>query len=218
MKKKRIIFIIFLLMLSITKVNAADLCTSAKYSNLKKKAASIKAEWELNFDESHKAYFTIKLTNVDKDVLLKYNETTYEPVDGEIILNNMFDGGNNYQLKLYGGYETSCVEEYLYTKNLKVPSYNYYSEYEKCKENPEFMLCDMYYDGVIENDTEFYGKLNEYLKSDEYEKVVNERNNKKYITYIAIVAGIIVIAGGTYFVINKKKILGKRKKAKNEKK
>ncbi len=218
MKKKKIIFIIFLLMLSITKVNAADLCTSAKYSNLKKKAASIKAEWELNFDESHKAYFTIKLTNVDKDLLLKQNEIIYTPEDGEITINNMFDGGNTYELKIYGGYETSCVEEYIYTKNIKVPMYNYYSEYKECEENKEFKLCDKYYDGVIENDTEFYEKLNEYLKSDEYEKVVNEKNNKKYITIIAIAVGVVAIAGGTYFVVKKKKMLSKRKKAKNEKK
>lgn len=218
MKRKNIIFLIFLLMLSFTKVNAADLCTSSKYSNLKKKAASIKAEWKLNFDDAHKAYFTLKLTNVDDDLLLKYNDNMYKPKNGEITLNNMFDGGNTYALKIYGGYETSCVEEYVYTKNVKIPKYNYYSESDKCKENPEFKLCDKFYDGTIENDTEFQEKLNEYLNSDEHKKVVKDKNNNKIITYIAVGAGVVVIAGGAYFMLIKKKNINKGKKVKNEKK
>lgn len=218
MKRKNIIFLVFLLMLSFTKVNAADLCTSAKYSNLKKKAASIKSEWKLNFDEAHKAYFTLKLTNVDDDLLLKYNETVYKPKNGEITLNDMLDGGNTYALKIYGGYETSCVEEYIYTKNVKVPKYNYYSETDACKENPEFKLCDKFYDGTIENDTVFNKKLKEYLKSDEHKKVVNDKKNKETTTYIAIGAGVVLVAGGAYFMFVKKKNVVKGKKVKNEKK
>lgn len=218
MKKRNIIIFIFLLMLSFTKVNAADLCTSTKYSNLKRKAASINAEWELNFDEAHKAYFTVKLTGVDNDLLLKYNDTFYKPENGEIVLNNMLDGGTTYGFKIYGGYETSCVEEYVYTKNVKIPKYNYYSETKECKENPEFKLCDRFYDGTIENDTVFHKKLNEYLKSDDYKKVVNDKKNKKTLTYIAIGTGVVVVAGGAYFVFNKKKNVNKGKKVKNEKK
>ncbi len=218
MKKKSIIFLVFLLMLSFTKVNAADLCTSTKHSNLKKKAASIKVEWELNFDEAHKAYFTVKLTDMDDDLLLKYNETFYKPQNGEITLNNMLDGGTTYGFKIYGGYDTSCVEEYVFTKNVKIPKYNYYSETKECKENPEFKLCDKFYDGTIENDTVFQQKLNEYLKSDEYEKVVKDKNNKKVITYVIIGTGLAVVVGGAYFVFIKKKKIIKGKKVKNEKK
>ena len=58
---------------------------------------------------------------------------------------------------MYGGYDTDCVEEFLYKKTIKIPKYNVYSEREECIEYEEFPLCNKWYSGEISGD-EFFLK------------------------------------------------------------
>lgn len=213
------VILLGILTFSFQNVFAANICTSTKYNDLKKKASEIKAKWELKFDVSNNAYFDISFENVDENLMLSFMGIYYEPKDGKIVLENSLDGGTTYKFNFYGGYNHSCVEEYVYTLSLKVPKYNKYSEMEECKENSEWELCDKWYAGEINDENDFRNKLEEYLKSDEKKEVVKDKqdkeNNKKIIITVVVVVVAIVLIGGA-FIVKKNKVV--RKKVNNEKK
>jgi hypothetical protein len=59
-------------------INVNALCTSKVYSDLKKTAYKTEVSYELKFDESKNHYFEVKIANMDKDVILKFNGVIYE--------------------------------------------------------------------------------------------------------------------------------------------
>ena len=215
--KKSILFILFLLIILTSSENiyaANGLCTKSAMTKIKSKTSDITASWDLNFDENHQAYFTAKLENVDKDLILIFNESNYLPKDGVINIREYLIGGEIYEFKIYGGYDTDCVEEYVTTKKLKIPKYNIYSERKECIEYPSWELCDKFYEGDL-NDEIFYNKLNEYIKKNkEVEK--KEEISKTRNKYIIIIAIALVVTGSlvSYVCVNNKRI----KKVKYEKK
>lgn len=174
MKKKLFTFIFTFVLLICFSVKVEALCTSKRYSNLKMLAYKSEVSYELNFDEKHNPYFLLTVNNVDKDVLVMFSDMIYEPVDGIVKIPTRLTGGTTYEVKLYGGYNTACIEEYLYTKNIAVPKYNKFSERDECIEYEEFYLCNKWYPGVINDEKSFENELDAYIKS-----LTNKEEEKK---------------------------------------
>ena len=145
--------------------NVEAYCTSRRYSDLKSIAYKSELSYELKFDNKNNHYFQIKVSNVDKNILVMFNGATYEPVNGIVDLQTRLAGGKTYEVQLLGGYETQCIEEYLYTKKITVPTYNVYSERDECIEYEEFPLCNKWYSGYIVDENDFLNRLNEYVIS-----------------------------------------------------
>ena len=83
---------------------ADGLCTKRKYNLLINKANDI----EVLYNEEK-----IIIKNIDQDLLVFYNDTYYEPKNNEVIINGLIKDDN--KIKIYGGYDTDCVEEYIKT-------------------------------------------------------------------------------------------------------
>lgn len=183
MKNKiMIIIILFVLVILPVSVNASGFCTSKKYSNLKSKSYKTNFSYELKFDENHNYYFEARATNVSEDILIKFNGITYEPKQDNDTINieSRLEGGMTYEFNLYAGYDTDCNEEFLYTKKLRIPKYNVYSEKDECIEYEEFELCNKWYQGVINSDDDFNEQLQRYidsLKKEEPEIEVKEEKS-----------------------------------------
>jgi len=189
------------------KIDAA-ICTKSIYAELKEKASNIKADWELKFDEKENHYFVVNLSNIDKDLMLIFAGNVYEPKDGKINMTIPLEGGKNYEFKFYGAYYHPCVEEYVYTKNLKIPKYNTYSKLDECKKYSDWELCDEWYQGEIEDYDDFYLKLEEYKKKIESGEIVpKSKKEEKKITLIILIVIILIsiISFVLYKVIDKKK-------------
>lgn len=210
--KKGIIYCLFvtMLFLNVPNVEAAHLCTGSKINDLKIKAYNSQIVKEQKFDENHISYWEITIYNVDKDILVIHNGATYEPdKDGTIKLDTRFNGGIYYEINFYGGYETDCVEEFVYKKSELLPVYNYYSERDECIEYEEFPLCNKWYKGTIESEEDFLQQLEEYKESlkpkEEPKNDVDNRNifekfidfyleNKTYTVPITCVLGVLLVA------------------------
>ena len=167
MKKNKVITIfLFLFLFLPISVNAEGLCTSTKFNKLKKEAFEAQLVYELNFDKEHNSYFTVDVYNVGPDVMMIFNSNIYLPdKDGHIALESVLQGGGTYEFKFYGGYQTDCVEEYVYSKKLKIPKYNPYSEREECIEYEEFPLCNKWYKVDIDSPEYFEEQLENYISS-----------------------------------------------------
>ena len=220
MNKKCIFIILLLLFISFPKVNASNICTQSKYNDLRTKAASIKAEWEL-VSENDEYYFIVTLSNVDKDLMIKFNQTYYEPENGTIRLDARLSGGETYNLQFYGGYNHSCVEEYIYTKKMSIPKYNKFSKMKECETYKDWELCDEWYSGVILDEEDFYYKLEQYKnKIASGEIKIEEKNVINPIVVCVAIVIVLGVAGYIGYVAKKKnKPKKKVKKAgmKNEK-
>lgn len=117
------------------------------------------------------------------------------------------DAGEAGKIKNFNIYirsnDSNCQNEVLKTLILTTPMYNNYSQYESCKENPDFELCQEFttfdYSGMT--DSTFRAKLDEYKeKKAEEEKNANSPiyNIGKFLgTYwwivIILVIAIIII-------------------------
>jgi hypothetical protein len=204
----------------IPQVNAANICDKTKYNDLRRKASKAKIEWEFKKDKDNTHYFIVTIDDVDEELIVINNNLVYEPKDGKITILDYFSGGKTHTIKFYGGYETSCVEEFVLSKNIKIPKYNTYSEMDECKDNKDFPLCAEWYDKEIKDEEDFYNQLKQYLKTDNKES--KKKNNDDSLRPIIIVVIIILMILLLILLNNKKdkknnnKGNSKRKKAKNE--
>lgn len=108
------IFVFILLFLMIVPNCYAVLCTRGLYDELVEKSKKIEATHSND---------QIVIKNVDKDIMVKYNGTFYEPVNGEITIE---EKNEVESIGLYAGYDTDCVEELLNTIPVKENKNNNY--------------------------------------------------------------------------------------------
>lgn len=222
----RVVIMLFALFFTFPiKSYASNLCTENKALNLKREASKINVSWELKFDEQNHYYFEVTVANMGDSLLLKYGDNIYDgaEVKGPFVIKKMFEGGKTYELNFYGGYNTSCVEEYIYTKKIKIPKYNIYSELEECIEYEEFPLCHRYYEGDIDSIDYFNTKLDEYKEYLESQKKPKEEVVSKsiiekiidfYLTNIYITLPITIIVVLAILVLILRKIIISRRRTK----
>ncbi len=184
MKKNRLLLLllIFLFFLPI-KTKASNICTSTKFSNLKREAYKTQITYELKFDNKHNPYFEVTAYNVSNDIMIVFDGSEFVPdSNNQIKFVNYFEGGKKYEFRFYGGRNNSCVEEYVYTKKIELPNYNMYSEREECIEYEEFPLCNKWYKGEIKDENDFLDKLEEYKKTlvKEVEEVKKEETKSLF--------------------------------------
>ena len=201
-REKIIISIIAFISVFLIGIKVEALCTSKKFSNLKMIAYKTEVSYELKFDNNHDAYFELTVNNVDSSLLVKFNGQLYKPENGTVKIPSRVSGGITYEIKLYGGYDTGCKEEYLYTKKITLPKYNKYSEREECIEYEEFAMCNKWYAKEIVNDEAFEEALNEYKnsliviepeKEEKVEKNIIENIIDFYTEHIVITLPITIV-------------------------
>ena len=193
-----------------------EICTSNEQSKLTSKAHKIEFTYTLKFNDKNEAYFEVMYVNLQPGLEIRYGENTYTYSDEEssgTIKNSFQNTGLTYEFEIYAAYGYPCVGELLYTKTLKLPKYNKYSEYDQCIEYEEFPMCHKWYEGEIENEKYFLDKLEEYKKSLEkpIEKppVVEEEKNifEKFIDFyvsnliISLPVTILIIVSIVFVVI-----------------
>jgi hypothetical protein len=163
-----------------TKVDAIEyhspeeyLCGKKNMNELLSRIRNVKTNYELMSKEDGGKYFKIKVSNFQPDLVVNIYgmNYTYEQNGKEFyILNTIPITGGDVAIEFYGGMNHPCAEQYISKRTLKVPKYNIYSELDSCVEYEEFPLCAKYYDGEINNATEFNEKLNEWIRENTVEK------------------------------------------------
>lgn len=223
MKNKIIAIVLFISLFLVSEKVNAGLCTSGAYNKLKKEAYNVKFSYEMQRDTNGQVYFTVTVMNFTENVILIQGDSVYEfkNTGDTFNLTQTFKGGETIKFSLYGGYDTDCVEEYLYSKSLKIPKYNTYSELDECFEYEEFELCNKWYQGNIPSEAYFMQKLEEYkesIKPVEEEKKVEEEKSlfeqviNFYVDNIIFTLPLtILVIGIIIFIIVRKEIRKKNR-------
>ncbi|MBR3720772.1 MAG: hypothetical protein IKO78_06280 [Bacilli bacterium] len=227
MKKVYLFIIVFLLfVMFVPTANAArKACTKTYYSQLKSKAYKVTFNYDLHKEEGSDYYFTVTMANLQPGIVVEYGNIHMMYVEGKDIYEfaSIFDGGSTYEFKIYAANGYACAGELLYTKSLKIPKYNIYSERDECIEYEEFPLCNKWYQKEIRNLDDFLQALELYKKSLEkeepkdlepeeetfFEKLINFYKDNIAITGTLTV---LVIGGAGYYGF--KKYQKKKKRAK----
>ena len=204
-----ILFVLSILVICPNRVSAA-LCTKTAYTELKEKIEIIEIKWNLKFDEKDNHYFEVDISNVDKNLILKFAGNIYEPKNKKIKVSTPLEGGNVYDFKFYGGYDNPCVEEYIGTKKIEIPKYNIYSKKSECKVYTEWELCDEWYQGEIKDNNDFNKKLEEYKKKIESDEITLKSKQDSNLSIIVTIL-FLVIVGITCFVFCKKNVKKNKK-------
>lgn len=228
MKKKILVIVLFVLCGLFTYDNvyaAREICSTRAYSDLRTKAYGVSFSYELKFNEDKTPYFELTYSGLKEGVELRVGENSYTYNENGAtgkISTTFQNTGATYEFSMYGEYGYACVGELLYTKKVKLPKYNRYSEYDECIEYEEFPLCNKWYDGEITNDDYFYQKLEEYKESlKPVEEPIEEKEEEKdffqkaidfYVNNLIFTLPItILIVLTIVFIIVKNKIKKKKR-------
>lgn len=178
---KKIAGILLAVVLSVTNVNAASLCSYKETTELNKIASNVKATYEMvektiHFDDKDatKEVVVISIFNITEKVyvVVKNNydiiERTYTFKDtkegiAEFEWENL-DKVTNFTIEVYTTNKTNCPYERLKTTYLITPRFNEYFNREACNENPDFYLCQKYVNFKEVDETSFLNQLENYKK------------------------------------------------------
>ena len=217
-------YLVLLLLLVPFNVNAANICNASRHNALKAKAYKIDLSYELKFDEEHNPYFEITVMNMTDELMLKFAGTTYKASEtGMFVLDDKLEGGNTYKFNFYGGYGNVCVEQFVYSKSIKLPKYNIYSEREECIEYEDFPLCNKWYPKEIGSDNDFLEALEIYKDSlvdnkpidlDKDDSTFFEKVIDFYLNHIILTLPLTIIIVGGFIYLIIKKIVNKKKRVK----
>ena len=171
-------------------------------------------------------YFVISLLNMNENfyITMENNQNSdtrtirYSDLKDGVYTFDYTDIYQNATLtfKVYSSDKTNCQNELYRTIYLTTPRYNKFSEYEECKENPDFELCRKYTpNGSYMDEATSHNKLEKYKENSKPKEEKKENkspieNIKQFIvdnkTVVIIVAVVAVVGVGIIvFVIARRR-------------
>lgn len=229
MKKKIIIAMTLVFLLSFTKVKATcdidfinDIAEKFKVVYTEDTASKIISEsGHVTEVETGYAYFLvfspysdwikIKVTNSldSEEQVAKYNETQKTYVIGSYIHYQP----KEYTIKVYGADSSTCSNELLKTTKITVPRFNDYSLFEYCALNKTEDICSMMKDTTKVSLEEF----KEITSKTEDEKKIDNMTTFEKVKYYALRYGLFILIPiliiSIYYVIKMKQY---KKKVRNQ--
>lgn len=206
MKKFMAVFLMLVVMLSWTSVDAASLCSYERQVELKKAASAVKLTYEEAQEEVdpdtygppdapvegdgilYRNYFKIKILNVTEDIYVKlensYNEDVkyirYEDTDEGVF---SIDWKNTdevvtFTYTVFTSNKTECVNEKLNSGMFTIPKYNRYHTAVMCKDIPDYYLCQKYITTNITFES-FYENVSYYLEKNKKEEIYKEEKENE---------------------------------------
>ncbi len=212
---KRVIIIMFLMLLiPLMKVNGYY-CTFGETSLYKDMAANINVSYDY-VEKNNDVSFSVTLTNLRQELYIvdTTNDKKYEYELDEIVIDG-YKAGQTIKYDVYAAAEY-CSGTYLYSILLNLPFYNKYYKDDICVGLENYAYCKKWYNHKLSYD-EFKKKVNDYKESlnpsvPEEEKEEIEESKSfldvflslwlKY--YYIVLPGIIVISAAAMYYNNKK--------------
>ena len=223
-----VLFVIFFMLFAI-KVNAASTCNKERITELTSLAQNINADYEEYEVERGKEYypdledgetikevdFRIRIYNLTKDlnVSLKLNrkskqeEYFFKDVseDGILYIDTGYPSEvKNYTISIRSD-DDNCQNEVLRKISLTLPIANYFYDFEVCRDNPEYYLCQEYttvdYYEKISVDS-FVKQIEEYVQQKQIQKQKEETFGYRLWVFIKrylwVFITIIVLGVGVF--------------------
>lgn len=219
---KYLLLIICLLTLNVNHVYAES-CDNEDILRLKKLARKVEITYEQDiqqyYEDDLQEEFTIydsyiisikgltkEIYGVEMDLLIRFFNKESE----ENVVSLPYFGPGIRKIEIRS---VNCNDEVLYTKKIKLPKYNYYSQDPLCEgiSGEDLAVCDEWYSGeldsvILEKKVEQYKKSLQSNKSEtkEEQTIKTKINNTlKFLldNYVYLIIGIVVIVIITAIII-----------------
>lgn len=207
MKKKNLLIIILILVISFCKVNVeAASCTTDEKNALKQEAKMIEIITNLDSEENplHEHYYSITFNNWNEKFYIEDSKgTIYQMMPGHTPdkLYGIYFPGSVITFKVYGAYKQTCAYTLLATIRVTFPHYNDYYLSPLCEGIEEYSLCQRTYSGKIESEAWFEEQIKKYKASLEKKEEPKEEKNiieeiTKYLSenpYIIVITIVVIL-------------------------
>ena len=204
MRFKQIKYVFFaLICMCVTPLITHAECDYQRQAELSRLASNV--QFSYNYDSNMN--FTINITNVTDDIYVSYlNPSTlsYESLYGAGEKNIQVVSGTSLKFVIYSN-DHNCPGEELMTKYITTPNYNVFSNYDECKQYPNFKYCQVWLSTSITHE-QFQSEFNNYTKSVESNKksqvdksafwdeiVTFFEDNTPILIFGAVLIGILII-------------------------
>lgn len=214
--KKIKCLILIIIIFSISNVYAIDECTASEMARLKELANNVEIKYDykiIEYDEDEDddddnigLEYSVKLYNTSNELKIFAKEFG-EVKEFNENYENVFYEGDSVQFTILAYTPNLCIDEVLKTVNITFPIYNryYHENKEKCSLYPNFKYCKEFLD-TSEIETSTIDKEFEKYINDLNGNIINNKSIPKYIIYIAIGVGIIILGIGSYIFIKKRRV------------
>lgn len=173
MTRYRYVLLFILCMILFPNISKAE-CSYERQAELSRIASNVQFSYSYEM-VNEMPVFTINITNVTSDVyLMDAGIDEIVPVDGERSFTYEIDNFT-FQYDIYSN-DSSCYGEYILTKYITLPKYNFFSNTEECKSNPSFKYCGMWVKVPL-NSEQFSKELEKYKASKNATKGVESKTS-----------------------------------------
>lgn len=218
--KKILNYGLFLTLLSFIFINSVDAeCTYQERKQLLNETKSVDISVEPILNDNNEYDFKFNVINITEDFFIKYYNTN----NGEenVINYELSNGGifsfvdtdtysvYNYKFEFYST-NNNCYADKISSRSITKPMYNMYSENVNCTydNNKNFKYCAKFltkdYNITIE---EFYDKMLDYNSKNQTQDIDDNEESffGKYIVYIVISTGVILLSIIAVVIIKKRR-------------
>lgn len=227
MKKKLLLSIFTAILLTLSfSVKAESTCSIERGMELSSLANNVNADYApyevvisskddpiLSEGEfSKRTAFYVRVYNLTNDLNVRVSLDGYKDVvlynkdardDGVVYLDSSYpDKIKTYTLTIRSN-DGNCRNEVLRKIEVTVPALNYFHNYQKCVENPDFYMCQEYTttDFSDVDESQFQQQIDEYIKNKQEEEAKQNKITykvkefvKKYVVFFIIIIALLVIA------------------------
>lgn len=178
--KKILFLLLFIIPISVS-ARSKTSCDYKLVSNLKKLASNVDITYTYKIVEDN-VYYDVTISNIQENIYFKTNFSNdiyyySDTNNGEIVIENVFPGNNKFT---FYSSDSGCLNEKLVVKNINLPYYNRYYNYDECKGIEDFSSCQRW---SLNNDdyNTFLEKTLKYKSS--LEKIDNGDNVNKNLSF-----------------------------------
>lgn len=189
-------------------------CDYQRLSELSKIAGNVQFSYNYKLNNMRQPVFIVNISNVTNDIYIV--DRTKQNVIAS------FDGTYTYESKgetlnydIYSN-DSNCKNQLIITRNVVLPTYNYYYNDEECQRNPEFKYCNLWYDTRNLSYEEFENAFQQYMdfelaKNDTYVDGKTLKKSNVFLSFISnnlllVVLVIICLAGVPILVYLKRRL------------
>lgn len=214
MKKSLFIFMLFIF--CSFKINAE--CTDEQFAELSFKSKDIEYVYELYedgvFDELPNKMYNIILKNIDANLIVIFDKTN-QRLDSENNIIKDLEPGETYSFTIKAVDSEACSDQNITSKYIVLPTYNRFTNSEKCSEFPEFYYCkSTYRNSKLLSHDEFLRKITMYQlellnpinKTEKSEpKIIKPKIISKKLIIRGIILLLTTIGLTIFYYFNKKR-------------
>lgn len=230
MRLRYVLFVLATFLMVNTKTMALSTCSMERTKELTSLAQNVNVDYEEYKNERGKETypdldegeivtepgFAIRIYNIPEDLNVKikrngmkeekelYKSDANE--NGILVYDTGFpDVVKNYTITVRSD-DSNCQNEVLRKISITIPALNYYYDYEICKANPEYYLCQEYVSVDLKSMTtdKFMKQVEEYVQQKEKKEEEESKLGYKLMAFIKRYAGLfitIIILGVGIFVV-----------------